>query len=108
MRGARGKLSQGTPVVTTGPETRGIHIASYHRTMLQRAAASIDEIPAPERDISSLTLCVRKDSLPKLKERIQRFRKELLAFSEDEADPQLVVQLGFQLFPLTRGDGGPK
>lgn len=103
VRGPRGKIAQGEPLVTTGPETRGIHIGNYHRAMLQRAAESIDEIPAPERDISSLTLCVGADGVQRLKQRIQSFRKELLAMSEDEKDPVVVVQLGFQLFPLTRG-----
>jgi uncharacterized protein (TIGR02147 family) len=104
VRGKGSRLAQGAPVVTTGPETRGIHIATYHRAMLQRASSSIDDIPAPERDISSLTLCMSADGVKRLKERVQRFRKELLALSEDEADPKVVVQLGFQLFPLTRAE----
>lgn len=102
VRGPRGRVSRGEPLVSTGPETRGMHIANYHKTMISRASASIDEVPAAERDISSLTLAVGAEGLRALKERIQRFRRELLEASELENDPREVVQVNFQLFPLTR------
>jgi uncharacterized protein (TIGR02147 family) len=59
-------------------------------------------VPREEREISSLTLCVSHDVLLRLKERIREFRKELLAIAELEGKPERVVQLNFQLFPLSR------
>jgi uncharacterized protein (TIGR02147 family) len=102
-RGADGRFAQTESLVSTGAETRGLHIASYHRGMMERAMASIDLVPALERDISSLTLCLSPGGLHLLKERVQRFRRELLELSAREQDPEQVVQLNFQLFPLTRG-----
>lgn len=96
-----GRVKQGEALVTTGPQTTSLHIGNYHRTMMERAAASIDEVPAARRDISSLTLCMGEDGLRRLKERIVRFRRELLELSELESDPREVVQVNFQLFPLT-------
>ncbi|MEY4576869.1 MAG: hypothetical protein RL701_1572 [Pseudomonadota bacterium] len=101
-RTADGKIKQTDALLSTGPETRGLHIASYHRTMMQRAMESIDLVPAPQRDISSLTLCLGPEGLRAFKERIQMFRKELLELSTLEPDPQQVVQINFQLFPLTK------
>lgn len=103
-----GQLRQGDALVTTGPETASLHIGNYHRTMMERAAASIDEVPAKERDISSLTLCVSVEGARRLKERIARFRRELLELSELEDDPREVVQVNFQLFPLTDCGEEPK
>ena len=97
-----GAIRQGEPVVSTGPEMHALHIANYHRMMMARAAASIDEVPSAERDISSLTLCVAPDGLAAIKERVQRFRRELLELSTEEENPEVVVQLNFQLFPLTQ------
>lgn len=97
-----GSIVQEEALLSTGPETRGVHIATYHRAMMERAMASIDEIAPSERDISSLTLCLGKDGLRAFKERVQRFRKELLELSALETNPEQVVQLNFQLFPLTR------
>lgn len=98
---ARGDVKQGEPLVTTGAETTSLHIGNYHRMMMERAAAAIDDVPAAQRDISSLTLCMGADGLRRLKERIARFRRELLELSELETDPREVVQVNFQLFPLT-------
>lgn len=101
VRDDQGCLVQGDALLSTGPETQGHHIANYHRMMLEMAAQSIDTMDASERDISSLTLCLGEDGLRRLKDRIQRFRRELLDLSTLERDPRQVVQVNFQLFPLS-------
>ncbi len=98
-----GRIVQKEATITTGAETRGLHIANYHRTMMNRAAESIDLVPSEDRDISALTLCMGEDGIRRLKRRIQRFRKELLELSTLEDEPSRVVQLNFQLFPLSAG-----
>ena len=103
VRDQRGKLVQADVLVSTGPETRGLHVARFHRAMTARAMASIDLVPAAERDISSLTLCIGRGGLTAFKERIQRFRRELLELSALDEKPEQVIQINFQLFPLSRG-----
>jgi uncharacterized protein (TIGR02147 family) len=98
---ATGRTRQGEAQLTTGPETRSLHIANYHRMMMQRAAEAIDLFPSEDRDISSLTLAMGEDGVRRLKARIQRFRRELLELSALEDGPGRVVQVNFQLFPLT-------
>ena len=108
VKDERGAISQADALLSTGPETRGLHIASYHRAMMQRAMESIDLVPAHQRDISSLTLCLGEAGLRAFKERVQRFRKELLELSALEQKPAQVVQINFQLFPLSRGQSEVK
>lgn len=98
---ADGALVQGTAVLTTGPETRGLHIGNYHRAMMGRAAAAIDLVPAPSRDISSITFCVGPGHLAEIKARIRQFRQELIALASEETDGDQVIQLNMQLFPLS-------
>ncbi len=99
---ADGRLRPAQSVVSTGPETRGVHIFRYHRAMLERAAGSMDLVPPDLRDISSLTFCTSEEGLRELKSRIQKFRRELVAFlSEHEAGGDRVVQLNVQVFPLS-------
>jgi uncharacterized protein (TIGR02147 family) len=102
-----GSIVQGEAVVSTGPETGRLHIGNYHRTMMERAAESIDLLPPEDRDISSVTLCMGEDGLRRLKARIQRFRRELIELTALEDDPRQVVQVNFQLFPLSKGEDTP-
>lgn len=102
VRTTEGKLVQSEALLSTGSETRGLHIAAFHRAMTQRALEAIDLVPAAERDISSLTLGLGRSGLRVLKERVQALRRELLELSALETEPEQVVQLNFQLFPLSR------
>jgi len=107
VRDGAGKLRQAEVLLSTGPETRGLHIAAYHRGMMQRAMESIDLVPPAERDISSLTVCLGANGLRSFKERVQRFRRELLELSALEDEPERVVQMNFQLFPLSKSAHKP-
>ena len=97
-----GRIRQADELVTTGPGPLGHHVVNYHRAMLARASEAIDRIPREEREISSVTLCVSHDTLLRLKARIREFRRELLQLAELEGEPERVVQINFQLFPLSK------
>ena len=100
-RDPHGRLRQTSAVVSTGPETLGLHIANYHAEMMRRATQSIELVPAAQRDISALTFCIGASGLARVKKRIQEFRKELIALVEADPDREQVVQLNLQLFPLS-------
>ena len=107
-RDAHGRLRQRSAVVSTGPETRGMNIANYHAEMMRRATAAMELVRAPERDISSLTMCLGPEGLSRLKQRIQEFRRELIALAESDSESSQVVQLNFQLFPLSKPTVTPR
>ena len=100
-QGADGRLTQTSEIITTGPGPLGHHIYNYHHMMLDRAAAALDGLPREERDVSCLTLCVSQAKLAELKERIRSFRQELLRTAELDDSPERVVQINFQVFPLS-------
>jgi uncharacterized protein (TIGR02147 family) len=101
-RDEHGRLRQREPVVSTGPETLGMHVTNYHAEMMRRATLAMELVPAASRDISALTFCVGPQGLARLKQRIQEFRRELIALVESEPDRNQVVQLNLQLFPLSK------
>jgi len=102
VRDSTGKLRQAQALVTTGPGPLGHHIFVYHHGMLDLAKRALDQLPREQRDVSSLTLCVAESTLPLLKERIREFRHELLQLAELDPKPERVVQINFQMFPLSR------
>jgi uncharacterized protein (TIGR02147 family) len=107
LRDGQGKLRQAQPLVTTGPGPLGHHIFVYHQAMLDLAKRALDQLPRTERDISCVTLCVAEAALPELKERLRRFRQELLQLAEHSPRPERVVQLNLQMFPLSRAVASP-
>jgi len=100
--GEDGETIRPHPIVSTGPEAQGVHIATYHCEMMRRAESAIDLFPASQRDLSSLTLCLDRQGLSELKRRLQTFRQEILAFASTQSDPKQVIQLNLQLFPLSK------
>ena len=100
-RDEQGRLKQVDPLVTTGPGPLSHHIFNYHHLMLQRAGVALDQASREEREISCITVCVSQDKMLELKRRIDEFRSELLQAAELDNAPERVVQVNFQLFPLS-------
>ena len=101
-RTVQGRWEQADPVISTGPEVKSLAVADYHRQAIKLGAGAIERFPAQERDVSALTLRVNGSSIQKIKQRIARFRRELLAFALEEESPDQVFQVNFQAFPLTK------
>ncbi len=101
-RSAEGELCQQDRVLSTGAQTSGVHIRNYHAEMLDRALASMALVPAAERDISSLTMCLGPKAMVYLKQRLADLRQELIELCVTEPEPSRVLQLNLQLFPLSQ------
>jgi uncharacterized protein (TIGR02147 family) len=102
VKAADGGVQRAHELVSSGGPL-GQQLIAYHRAMLERASAAIDLVPRDEREISSVTVCVSQAKLLELKEQIRTFRKQLLQTAEKPGEFERVVQIGFQLFPISRG-----
>jgi uncharacterized protein (TIGR02147 family) len=100
-RDANDRLVQRDPLVTTPDGPLGHHVVSYHRSMLERAAAALDAVPRDEREIAALTLCLSGAQIDELKQRLERFREELLQLYTAGPDASRIVQVNLQMFPLS-------
>ncbi len=99
---AAGRYEQAAATLSTGVRVRSVAVANYHREMMKLAAESIERFDAGTRDITSLTLGVSEQTRAIVVEKVRQFRRELLAIAEAETHPQQVVQLNFQVFPLSK------
>ena len=106
-RAEDGALRQATPLVTTGPGPLGHHIFNYHHAMLERAGYALDNVAHDEREVSCITVCVSHATMLELKQRVRAFRRELLQVAELGNDPERVVQINFQLFPMSVHEAAP-
>jgi uncharacterized protein (TIGR02147 family) len=90
------------PSMTTGETWRGAAIHGYQRTVAGMAAEAIDGFPKPQRDFSTLTVCLSSEGLAEIRKIIRKARDEILAVEEKEKAPERVYQMNFQVFPLSR------
>lgn len=92
------------PTLSTGDDIESLAVANFQRETIDLAREAMDRFGLTERDISCLTLAVSDKSALRIREEMRAFRKKLLAISEQEPDPDRVMQINFQLFPLARCD----
>lgn len=98
---AQGVPRQVHALVETPDRPLGHHVVKFHRTMMERAAEAIDNVPREQREIASLTLCLSEAQLLSLKQELTRFRRALLQEYGAGPDAKRVVQVNFQMFPLS-------
>lgn len=101
-KGVDGRYRQSSELVSTGAEVSSLALYNYHLNLLDLAKRALGEIPASQRDISSLTLGMTRDQIPILKKKIQEFRSEILKISSLSEKTEEVVQIGIQMFPFTK------
>lgn len=88
--------------ITTDDEVMSVLVRNYHVRMLEQARQALDTLEPDERDISAVCFKIREADFPRLKKQIQLMRKELRRFAVEGKEGERVVQVGIQLFPLTR------
>jgi uncharacterized protein (TIGR02147 family) len=100
-RAEGGRWRQASSLVSTGAELKSHVVHNYHKIVLDLAKRVIDELPVDRRDVSTMTLGVHRGRVPELKKLIQDFRQEILKAVASDTEPEEVVQLNIQMFPLT-------
>ena len=98
-----GTWSNTTPNVTTiGNNFSSVALRQMQSQILNGALRALEEIPMERRDQSSITMAIDSRLLPEAKERINRFRRELINFLQSNAETRdHVYQLAVSLYPVT-------
>ncbi len=99
---SNGHWRQTNKAITTGPRVQSVIAANFHKEMMKLAVDSINRFPCEMRDISALILSVRRESIPQLKKLLANFRQELIDVADADNDPDIVVEINMQLFPISK------
>lgn len=105
LRRKNGTVEPDERDLTTGPEVRLLAIRNFHRSMIRLAEEALDSIPPAERNVSCVTMALSDEQVAQVRDRIERFRAELLEIGSDRrarGKPGKVMQVNVQLFPLSR------
>lgn len=91
--------------LATEPQTIGLAVSAFHRSLLHHAAAAIEAVPREQRHLGALTVAIPASVVPRLKREIAAFEQRMLSLCDHaEGERDSVYQLGTQLFPLTTPD----
>lgn len=86
---------------TTATDIPSEAIRSFHRQVMTKAMAALDQQPVANRDISSLMVSINKSQIPIAKQRIESFRRSLMVELEAEPNRESVYCLSMQFFEIT-------
>lgn len=107
-RNGNGVYEKSDPIITTGYDTRSLAVNQFIIETLDLAKVALDKLPREERSLSALTLSLSEDGYALLEGKIKVFRRELLELARNCTDPKRVIQVNFQIFPVTRKPDGGK
>jgi len=94
--------------VTTGPTWRSFAAKTFQAETIRLAAESLDRHPKELRDISTVTVGIKRGRMEEMRQKIADFRKSIMRLAEEDQEPDDIYQLNVQLFPLSDIGGREK
>jgi len=104
-RNQEGKLVQSQPNIFTSNQKFLLsteQYLQYHQDMIERGKEALTRFPTKDRQISTVTVSLSEEGKEKIMEMINKFRKDLLAFSNENENLSGVYQINFQMFPVAQ------
>jgi uncharacterized protein (TIGR02147 family) len=99
-RDKNGKWVQCDRIITPGPDIQSLILINLHKELLRISMEALDRFPAEQREFNSMILSTTKKNIPVIKEKMKKFRDEILELISEDSQPDQVIQLNLQLFPL--------
>lgn len=82
-------------------DLKSMALQNYHKEMINLGKESMERFSSEIRNVTSVTISIPESKIPEIKEKIARLREDLLQLALQSKDPDTVVQVNFQEFPLT-------
>lgn len=91
---------QKTQAVLTTGEAEATAIDIFRQQTMSLGIEAIDRFTREDRSISTLTVTLSKPSFERLRDRLRHLRREVLEMARADDQPDRVLQVNFQIFPL--------
>ncbi len=87
--------------ITTGHDTDSVVINNFVLNTQDIAKDALYRFDKKDRSFSALTLSVSREGYDTIKQKIDDLREELVGIVKNDSDMDRVIQVNFQVFPLT-------
>jgi len=95
------KWYQSTPPITVTNHKPIPACSEFIRGYLKKAEQSMDTVPFEERALNNITFAMNVKDVEYAREQLRNFRRKLCHELENRNEPNVVMTIGTQLFPLT-------
>jgi uncharacterized protein (TIGR02147 family) len=89
-------------ITTTSYEFSTVALRQLQRQFLEQAARAMDEVPMELRSQTTMTMAIDPRRIKEAKERIHKFRREMITFLQESQNLNEVYNLTIGFYPLTK------
>ena len=82
-------------------DLKSMMLQNYHKEMIELGKESMERFTSETRNVTSVTISIPASKIAEVKEKISKLREDLMQLALQSKDPDTVVQVNFQEFPLT-------
>jgi uncharacterized protein (TIGR02147 family) len=101
-RDKEGYVRPAETAISTGDQWQSAIVQNLQRQFIDLGKESLDRVDREERDISNLTVTVSPETFELIKKNVRELRSRILAMGCAEQNPDRVLQVNIQIFPLQR------
>jgi uncharacterized protein (TIGR02147 family) len=101
IKGSDGTLQVADKHITTGSQWRSLAVSAFQKETIRLAEESLERHNRDVRDISTVTIGIKRSRMEEMRMRIAEFRASIMHMADEDDDPDEIYQLNIQLFPLT-------
>jgi uncharacterized protein (TIGR02147 family) len=94
--------------ITTGTRWQSLAIRAFQEETIRLSQEALSRHPKQMRNVSTVTMNVNEDHFREIEAMIKDFRNTIVKYVNDQTDPDRVMQLNIQLFPLSKVVGRTK
>lgn len=100
-KNAKGFWEPTNILLTFGEGWRSVAARNFQSHAIEMAQQALVEVAVEDRDISTLTLSMGRETFQKIQQSIQLMRKEILAMVQADQNANCVYQMNISLFPTS-------
>lgn len=102
VRDPEGFLKPAQPHLTAGPQVPREDLVRWHAQVLELASRSVERFGPADREVATITAALSEDDFATVRGWIADFRRQVQALAGAVSDPDRVLQVCVQCFPVAR------
>ncbi|MDD5673660.1 MAG: TIGR02147 family protein [Chitinivibrionales bacterium] len=100
-RSAIGVFERTNQHISTGPQIKSLAVRNFQKETIKLSAEAIDRFPAVERDVSTVTVNMRHETLEDIREILRHCRQAIIQRVGEDDQTDCAYQVNMQVFPLS-------